>query len=49
MQHHMTGDGMEAISDCRTLGEVIARVYGDSISVADKKRGITNSLSAALK
>ena len=34
----MTGDGMEAISDCRTLGEVIARVYGDSISVADKKR-----------
>ena len=29
---------MEVISDCRTLGEVIARVYGDSISIAEKRR-----------
>ena len=38
MQHHMTGDGMEAISDFGSLGEVIQRVYGESISVTERRR-----------
>ena len=34
----MTGDGMEAISDFCSLDEVIQKVYGESISVTEKRR-----------
>ena len=38
MQHHMTGDEMEAISDLKTLDEAIRIVYGSDKTIIEKRR-----------
>lgn len=43
----MIGDGMEAISEVKTLDEVIKRVYGADIYVADRKRAFGGDINEA--